>query len=92
MTKSELIKHMMSELDRVVTEDTEIWGDDPDVVDETLIEYDKGWHNGFDYAITGAMETWAGERGIGVVVVELASSSSSESYRNLSAMWNVIKN
>jgi hypothetical protein len=56
MTKSELIKHMMSELDRVVTEDTEIWGDDPDVVDETLIEYDKGWHNGFDYAIRVVME------------------------------------
>ena len=46
----------MSELDRVVTEDTEIWGDDPDVVDETLIEYDKGWHNGFDYAIRVVME------------------------------------
>lgn len=51
---------------------------------------ESNYEGSFDYEITGTMENWAGENGYPVVVVELSTSTSSESSRNLSAMWDVV--
>jgi len=45
----------------------------------------------FTYPITGAFGRWAAERSIPVLIIELATGYSSETGRNFTAMWDMMK-
>lgn len=51
-----------------------------------------GTKDAFSYSIIGTFELWAEENGYNAIVIELSSASADQFSKNVSAMWEMIKN